>query len=274
MIYAYIDSLVPHIWLPLNACQAFEQAFGLIYNETADIYFVNDTLHDKLVSQNPNVTFTLGPASAGGATVDIVMQYGSFDLMADYPIVNNATRYFPLKQAQNDSQFTLGRAFLQDAYVIADYDRKNFSVSQAVFPNISNTQEIVAIRRPNDSLLPAHHKTLSTGAIVGIVVAGVVSSLITLGSIIVYSMHKRVRKRSINHSPGDPTTDRDESEFRKGELENTERSHPVEMPVAEPKELTAVEARRPELSAQTQFPIYEMLEPPTELEDPTFVHTE
>lgn len=274
VIYAYIDSLVPHIWLPLNACQAFEQAFGLIYNETADIYFVNDTLHDKLVSQNPNVTFMLGPASAGGATVDIVMQYGSFDLMAEYPIVNNATRYFPLKQAQNDSQFTLGRAFLQDAYVIADYDRKNFSVSQAVFPNISNTQEIVAIRRPDDSLLPAHHKTLSTGAIVGIVVAGVVSSLITLGSIIVYSMHRRVKKRSINHSSGDPTTDRGESEFRKGELENTERSHPVEMPVAEPKELTAVEARRPELSAQTQFPIHEMLEPPTELEDPTFVHTE
>ena len=273
VIYAYIDSLVPHIWLPLNACQAFEQAYGLIYNETAELYFVNDTLHDKLTSQNPNVTFTLGPAVAEGATVDIVMQYRSFDLMAEYPIVNNATRYFPLKQAQNDSQFTLGRTFLQDAYVIADYDRNNFSVSQAVFPNISNTQRIVAIRRPDNSLLPTHHKTLSTDAIIGIVIAGVVSSLITLTTI-VYNMRKRVKKRSIIRSSGDPTTDRDESEYRKGELENTERSHPVEMPVAEPKELTAVEAQRPELSAQTQTPIYEMLEPPIELGDPSFVHTE
>ena len=270
VIYAYIDSLVPHIWLPLNVCQAFEQAFSLVYNETADIYFVNNTLHDKLTSQNPNVTFTLGPAS-GGATVDIVMQYGSFDLLAEYPIINNATRYFPLKRAQNDSQFTLGRTFLQDAYVIADYDRNNFSVSQAVFPNISNTQQIVAIRRPDDSLLPApHHNTLSTGTIVAIVLGGVMGSLI-LGTIIVYSMHKRVQKRSINSSARNPKTDRDESEYRKGELENTERSCPVEMPVADPKELTAVEARRPELSAQI---IYEMLEPPTELEGPSFVHTE
>ena len=269
VIYAYIDSLVPHIWLPLSVCQAFEQAFSLTYNETAEIYFVNNTLHDKLISENPNVTFTLGPAS-GGATVDIVMQYGSFDLLAEYPIVNNATRYYPLKRAQNDSQYTLGRTFLQDAYVIADYDRNNFSVSQAVFPNISNTQQIVTIRRPDDSLLPTHHKTLSTGAIVGIVIAGVMSSLV-LGTIIVYIIYKRVQKRSVNSSSRDPTTDRDGSEYRKGELEDTERSCPVEMPVAEPKELTAVEARRPELSAQI---LYEMLEPPTELEGPSFVHTE
>ena len=79
---------------------SIEQAFSLVYNETAETYFVNDTLHDKLTSQNPNVTFTLGPASRG-ATVDIVMQYGSFDLLAEYPIVNNATRYFPLKRAHN-----------------------------------------------------------------------------------------------------------------------------------------------------------------------------
>lgn len=127
-----------------------------MYNETAELYFVNNTSHDKLLSQNPNVTFTLGPASAGGATVDIVMQYGSFDLMAEYPIVNNGIRYFPLKRAQNDSQFTLGRTFLQDAYVIADYDRNNFSVSQAIFPNILNTQQIVAI------LVPMAHFFLPT----------------------------------------------------------------------------------------------------------------
>ena len=263
---------MPHIWLPLDACQAFEQAYGLIYNETAETYFVNDTLHDRLISQNPNVTFTLGPASAEGATVDIVMQYRSFDLMAEYPIVRNATRYFPLKRAQNDSQFTLGRTFLQDAYVIADYDRNNFSVSQAIFPNISNTQRIVAIRRPDDSLPThhrKHHRKISTGAIVGTALAGA-ALFALLGTIIVYSIRKRVKKRSTKHSPTDPTTE--DTEFRKGELENTERSHPVEMPPAEPKELTASEAQRPELSAHTQFPIFEMLEPPTELEDPSFVY--
>ena len=98
--------------------------------------------------------------------------------------------------------------------------------------------------------------------------------MITLGTVIAYSMHKKVKKRSIDHSSGDPTIDRDRSGFEKGELEHTERSHPVEMHVAEPKELTAVEARRPELSAPTQSPIYDILETPAELEDPIFVHTE
>lgn len=266
VIYSYIDSLVPHIWLPLEACQAFEKAFGLTYNETAELYFVNDTLHDKLVDQNPNVTFTLGPALAGGSTVDIVMGYGSFDLMAEYPIVNNQTRYFPLRQAQNDTQYTLGRTFLQDAYVIADYDRSNFSVSQAVFPNGSNAQQIVAIRRPNDPLpLPTQHKTLSTDDVVGIVIAAVVSSSIITATIVRYIVRKGTKDHASKIIAGGKGID-------KAELKGTEKGHCLEMPGAEPKELIEGEAQRPELPIQPGFPVYEMPEPPTELEDTSLEH--
>lgn len=274
IIYAYIDSLVPHIWLPLEACQAFEQAFGLTYNETAGLYFVNDALHDKLVSQNPNVTFTLGPASAGGSTVDIVMQYGSFDLTAEYPIVNNATRYFPLKQAQNDSQYTLGRAFLQDAYVIADYDRSNFSVSQAVFPNGSNTQQIVAIHRPGDVLPSTHHQALSTNDIVGLAVAAVVSSSIIIAAIIRYVVHKRIEKHASKMPSEDEGNDTAEPEAGSEVIGNIQQSHYLEMPVTDPKELTAVEARRPELPAQPPFPVFEIPEPTPELEDAPNAHAQ
>lgn len=267
VIYAFIDSLVPHIWLPLEACQAFEQAFGLTYNQTAELYFVNDTLHEKLVSRNPNVTFTLGPASAGGNTVDIVMKYGSFDLMADYPIVNNATPYFPLRQAQNHSQYTLGRAFLQDAYIIADYDRYNFSVSQAIFPNSSDIQQIVPIRRPSDSLPPAHHKILSTDDTVGIVIAAVVSSSIIIATIVRYGVHRSIKGHPSKISSVDEGNNRTRPEPGDGEFENIQQSHNFEMPVTEPTELTADEARPRELPAQAQFPVYEMPEPPTELED-------
>lgn len=255
VIYSYIDSLVPHIWLPLGACQAFEKAFGLTYNETAELYFVNDTLHDKLVAQNPNLTFTLGPASAGGNTIDIVMQYGSFDPMADYPIVNNATRYFPLRQAQNYTQYTLGRAFLQDAYVIADYDRSNFSVSQAVFPNGSNTQQIVAIHRPGDIPPSIHRKTPSTGVIVGIAVAVVVSSFVIIATVVRYRVRKRTREHASRICSVDQGKDKAEPKPGERELENTEKSQYLEMPVTEPKELTADEARRPELPAEPPFPV-------------------
>ena len=49
--------------------------------------------------------------------MDIVLPYASFDLLASYPRVLNATKYFPLKRAANESQYTLGRTFLQEAYV-------------------------------------------------------------------------------------------------------------------------------------------------------------
>ena len=273
VIYAYIDSLVPQIWLPLDACRAFEQAFGLTYNETAELYFVNDTLHDRLWSQNPNVTFKLGSSSSTGEnTVDIVMHYGSFDLTAGYPIVDNPTRYFPLKQAQNHSQYTLGRAFLQDAYVIADYDRSNFSVSQVVFPNGSNTQHIVAIHRPGDMLPPTHRKTLGTGAIVGIAVGAVVSSCIIVAAIIRSGLRKRDKEHAQKLSSVGEGMDRAQAEHGDGEPAGFQQSEYLEMPVTEPKELAAINARRPELPAQPEAPVCEMPEQTPELNGDLVAH--
>ena len=94
----------------------FEHAFGLSWNDSASMYWVNDTTHQALLNENPNITFTLGNSVSGGPTIDITLPYASFDLEAKPPSVSNATRYFPLQQAANDSQYTLGRTFLQEAY--------------------------------------------------------------------------------------------------------------------------------------------------------------
>ena len=258
-LYAYIDFLVPHIWLPLEVCEAFERTFGLTYNETAELYFVNDTLHERLLSQNPNVTFTLSlPGSNKSNVVDIVMHYGSFDLMTGYPIVNNATRYFPLKRAQNYSQYTLGRAFLQDAYVIADYDRSNFSVSQAVFPYGLDTQQIVAIHRPGDIVSSIRRNTLSKGAIIGIEVALVMSSVIVISAVISYVVRKKSKRSAAKLSSGDETMDRAETEPKLGNFDLDRQSRHLEMPVTEPKELTADERGPLELPAQPSAPMAEM----------------
>ena len=114
-IYTFIDSTVPHIWLPSAACTAFEKAFGLQYNKTAQRYLVNDTNHEQLLRQNASVAFTLGNGITGGATVQINLPYKAFDLVASPPTVDSSTKYFPLRRAVNDSQFTLGRTFLQES---------------------------------------------------------------------------------------------------------------------------------------------------------------
>ena len=147
-IYTFLDSLVPDIWLPIEACQRFESAFGLSYNDTAQRYLVNDTHHVELAAKAPTITLRLGPSSSSGPSSDIVMSYGSLDLSYQDVKSGYKSRYFPLRRADNASMYTLGRSFFQDAYVVADYERKNFSVSQGMFPNSSNAQSIVAILPP------------------------------------------------------------------------------------------------------------------------------
>lgn len=114
-IFTFIDSTIPHIWLPLAACEEFENVFGLTWNATVGLYLVNDTLHESLVSKNASVTFKIGNATDGAPTINITLPYASFDLTVDYPIVANSTRYFPLVRAANNTQYTLGRTFLQEA---------------------------------------------------------------------------------------------------------------------------------------------------------------
>jgi hypothetical protein len=114
-VIMFIDSTVPHIWLPLEACRKFESVFGIIWDNSTDLYLVNNTLHDSLVANNANITFTLGKISGDGEAVDIILPYKAFDLTVKLPSKNVTSRYFPIRRAHNDTQFTLGRTFLQEA---------------------------------------------------------------------------------------------------------------------------------------------------------------
>ncbi len=194
-IYALINSHVPHIWLPLDVCQAFEKAFGLIWNSTSELYLVDDEMHDRLIRQNANLTFRLGPLSTSRDEVEIVMPYSSFDLTAGHPLVTNSTRYFPLKRAQNDSQYTLGRTFLQQAYLIVDYDHSNFSVSQARFPLTGSDQDIVPIGSLETRATSSESKGLSRGAVIAIAISVTTVVLLLLG-LMMFILHRRRRKRA------------------------------------------------------------------------------
>jgi uncharacterized membrane protein YgcG len=141
---AFIDSSVPDLWFPVSVCQAFEKAFSLQLDNATGRYLVNASTHNNLVSTNPNITITLGDQETEGHTVDLVLPYGAFDLNLTAPFINGTSFYFPLRQGTSDSMYTLGRVFLQETYVTADYNTRTFNVSQAIFDQNANPQ-IVAI---------------------------------------------------------------------------------------------------------------------------------
>jgi Eukaryotic aspartyl protease len=259
-IYAFIDSMVPHIWLPIEVCHAFEQAFNLTWNDTAELYLVDDAVHDKLVAQNPTITFTVGSAAKGGESVDISIPYGAFDLNVKAPLVTSTSHYFPLKRAQNSSQYTLGRVFLQQAYVIADYDRSNFSVSQALFPSTSVAQHLVPIlpsgvaSTPGAASTPVSHRGLSSGAIAGIAIAAAVAILLLAFVTVIYVRRQRRRRITPGRLPQLPgqTGDSSAAQILKPELDAYESA--------------ALEHNAPN-SEKAELPAYNRMDARQELED-------
>ncbi|KAH7094512.1 aspartic peptidase domain-containing protein [Paraphoma chrysanthemicola] len=200
-VFSVLDSTVPHIWLPRPACDAFEQAFGLTYDNDTDLYLINDTIHAQLQEKNPTITFSLGNDGNTEKWASIAVPYGALDLQASHPLYDKPTNYFPIRRAANETQYTLGRTFFQEAYVISDYERSNFSVHQARFESPMPKQEIITITSPstnittNTPLTPASNG-LPTGAIVGIVI-GVVALLAILSGL-TFCWRRRRRQRNVS----------------------------------------------------------------------------
>ena len=182
-IPAMIDSTVPYIWLPKEACSLFESAFGLVYDDTSELYLLNSTQQEALQTKNASITFQIGNLTSS-ETVDITFPYNAFELTAAYPLVENTTKYFPLKRADNETQYTLGRTFFQEAYVITDYERRNFSISACKYDALA-PQNIVAILPPSNSTnsssstasATAQNKPLPRAAIGGIAAGGAVIAI-------------------------------------------------------------------------------------------------
>lgn len=202
---AIIDSTTPYLWFPESVCDRFAESLGLTYNESLNIYTFggNPGQHNVLENAQLTFTFTLSDIQSAGDDVNITLPYEAFDLQLTYPAIpgtnygdaNSSAYYFPLRQATNEAQYTIGRAFLQEAYIITDYERNTFSVHQAVHvaDPIGNTSIVSILRPANSTLSPpptTSRKGLSTGVIAGIVVGvAVVVALLYFALYIIFHRH-------------------------------------------------------------------------------------
>lgn len=199
-ISAYIDSMVTSMWLPEAVCKEFEDAFGLVWSSTSELYTLTTSQHNALVEQNPTFTFTF---DSGSDSVDITFPYAAFDLEISPPLVDEKTHYFPLKRAQNESMYTLGRVFLQEAYVVADYDRQEFSIAQATHPGTDVSQNIRSLQPSgsnnagssnNGSSSDNEDSGIGTGTTAAIAVAAVaIAALVAIG---IWFFIQRKKKRA------------------------------------------------------------------------------
>ncbi|KAL9620968.1 MAG: hypothetical protein Q9204_008159, partial [Flavoplaca sp. TL-2023a] len=246
-----------------DACKAFETELGLVYNETYNLYFLDEALHQTLLNINPQFTFRLGNDKLSEPSVDITLPYASFDLVAKPPLLPNATSYFPLRRG-NDSQITLGRAFLQEAYVMVDYDHQNFTVAQALFDDTAQTN-VVPIPW-NATAAPSNDKGLSREATIGI---GTGSAVFVLAIMLGVLAILRWRKRQDRQAMTDVAPDSEEPpEFRPFSYTSIQEIGHQSMPeMHDTGYLELLNGSAPsglnELADGTHTPPCELLVPPT-----------
>jgi len=205
-----IDSSTAFLWLPGPVCDAFAEALGLTYNNTLELYTYesNPSQREALISWNLTFTFKVADLPGSSKSVDLTLPYSAFDLKLSYPFpkLDNSFgggnfSYFPLRRADNNTQYTIGRSFLQETYLIVDYERRNFSISQAKFAADATTNlSLVGIQPPGDTPSNSRNPTLSNGAKVGI---GVGVALLAILICIFIGLWWRRRRRARSSKDGD-----------------------------------------------------------------------
>ncbi|OJD33455.1 acid protease [Diplodia corticola] len=208
-----IDSTVPYIYLPESSYMQLEKTFGLEWNDTAELYLINKTQYNDLIRQESEITFNVGTTY----TTDIVFPIAAFLPTATFPLLGadspESSHYFPIKRANDTRTLTLGRTFLQEAYLIYDYERSTFTIAQCVWPTdtaASPPSAPTIIRSINDtgSNDPANpnpnpsNPTLSAAAIAGVAIAGVVAGLLLASLITCIWLRRRRRRRASSSRRG------------------------------------------------------------------------
>ena len=187
-VTAHLDSTVAPLWLPTAVCDLFQYAFGLTYNASTELYAVNDTMRQTLLDQDTALTLAVSGLADSTATVRIRLPYAALDAALDIPSSPSPTHFFPLKRAVDSKQHLLGRTFLQEAYLIVDWDRRNFTLAPVAHASSTTVSALTAIPsyRP-----PTPSSALSTPTIIGIALGTALALALILFSARLLRQHLR-----------------------------------------------------------------------------------
>jgi hypothetical protein len=269
---ATIDSTLPYLWLPDKICDHFVERFGLVYDDDKEIYTVNSTAHNNNKRLNATVSFRIGtgPTTSDPFTA-IDLPYDAFYSTIDSPLVDEATQYFPIKKSPN-GMYVLGRTFLQESYIIVDYERANFTVAP-VSHSDNTDHKLVPIYNmtyspPGSTPTPiptgGNGGGLSPGAVAGIVV-GVVIAFLLAGLGVFFWWKKR---RQAKQKPYATKAEEIDTMVAGTEVKHRRISELDSEPPNSPKSSIAGLYGRDHKDGTPFPPINEMESPPAELYSP------
>lgn len=206
-----IETETPFFWLPDAACNRIEESLGISQEPVSQLYIITEAQHRSLSQRNFSIEFsfayhTSDPPSSG--TQEFTIPYSSLHLNASYPLFNASApvRYFPLRRGPypGTDRFVLGRAFLQDTYLTANFDQSSFTLSQAQYTSGPPQIMRVTPTAPRNSSPPYYSSaTIYDSSGVWIVIITLASFLGVLCTVLGYCCFAyKKRKWPLKHTRG------------------------------------------------------------------------
>ncbi|KAK9783637.1 putative Peptidase A1 domain-containing protein [Seiridium cardinale] len=136
----------PYLSLPTSTCNAIAQHLPVTYNEGLGLFTWNteDPQYTRIVSSASALQFTL-VGMTNTDKLNISVPFRHLNLTLDAPLVSTPTPYFPCYTG-HQSGWVLGRAFLQDAFIGANWLSKSWWLAQAPGPNIPAEANVGTIK--------------------------------------------------------------------------------------------------------------------------------
>lgn len=132
----------PYLAVPNSTCAAIAKNLPVTYNPKYGLYFwnVTDPLYNRIVRSPSYLSFTFRAAGLDTANITIKVPFQLLNLTLDAPLVTTPIQYFPCQPPQDSDKWSLGRAFLQAAFIGIDwnYEWGKWYLAQAPGPNTAS----------------------------------------------------------------------------------------------------------------------------------------
>lgn len=143
---------VPYLHLPRATCDAIAKYLPVTYDQSLGLYLWNtesDARHfDEITQTFAYLTFTFSDGS------EINVPFSLLNLELDTPLTASKTRYFPCRPfTPHESQpYHLGRAFLQAALLVQNWETNTTWLSQAPGPDMTMPSTPVIIEETDTTI--------------------------------------------------------------------------------------------------------------------------
>lgn len=144
-----INSQGSYLDLPASTCAAIAKDLPVTFDNKYGLYMwnVDDPQYSKIITSPSYLSFIFRASGMSNANLTINVPFQLLNLTLEAPLIQKPTSYFPCSPSQSinkESQYSLGRAFLQAAFFGVDWNQGvgKWFLAQAPGPNTGSSPDI------------------------------------------------------------------------------------------------------------------------------------